>query len=160
MSDRAQRTAFFLSVNTKISLNHHKKMAFFHLFLVFLGKILLFGSFPPKRPHFHIDFPHSVCKSGETRGLLPHFMGKKGSNLSHFQRSFPQKKPRKPLILRGFRGFSTKCSFPIAPLGGCDISAPFRGENRAEFFLFIRVKTDRAKLLGQSKRITPVRARR
>ena len=37
-------------------------------------------------------------------------MGKTGANFSHFPRAFPLKNGRKPLILWGFRRFSTVCS--------------------------------------------------
>ena len=47
---------------------------------------------------------------GEVDPFHPKKVGKKGVNLSHFPRSFPLKNRRKPLILRGFRHFSTVCS--------------------------------------------------
>ena len=66
--------------------------------------------FPPFCPLFHRDFPLLKRKMGEIDPISPQKQGKKGVNLSHFPRSFPLKNRRKPLILWGFRRFSTVCS--------------------------------------------------
>ena len=66
--------------------------------------------FPPFCPLFHRDFPLLKRKKGEVDPISPQKVGKKGVNLSHFPRSFPLKNRRKPLILLGFRRFSTVCS--------------------------------------------------
>lgn len=76
----------------------------------FCGKMPHFMGFPPKCPLFHSDFAPLKWKIGEVAPFRPQKVGKKGLNLSHFPRSFPLKNRRKPLILLGFRRFSTICS--------------------------------------------------
>ncbi len=79
-------------------------------FAVFWGKFAHFMGFPPNRPLFHRNFTPIKRKTVETPPSRTQKVGKRGVNLSHFPRSFPLKNRRKPLILRGFRHFSTVCS--------------------------------------------------
>ena len=94
----------------KNSVKFHSKYTKKSRFPVFWGKVTHFIGFPPFHPLFHIDFPPLKRKTVEVHPFHPQKMGKTVVNLSHFQRSFPQKNRRKPLILRGFRRFSTVCS--------------------------------------------------
>lgn len=94
----------------KNPVKFHVKSAKKSRFATFWGKLAHFMGFPPFCSLFHRSFTHPRWKMGEVTPFYPKKMGKKGVNFSHFQRSFPQKNCRKPLILLGFRRFSTVCS--------------------------------------------------
>ncbi len=111
---RAENHPFFCRKTTAkiygFLIKIHEKCAKKSRFPTFWGKLPHFMGFPPFYPLFHRSFTPLKGKMGEIDPLHPRFLTKKGVKLSHFQRSFPQKNRRKPLILRGFRGFSTVCS--------------------------------------------------
>lgn len=104
------KSPLFYSKKHRIFIKNCTKNAKKSRFATFWGKIGHFMGFPPFCPLFHRSFAHPRWKMGEVPPFCPQKMGKKGVKLSHFQRSFPQKNCRKPLILLGFRRFSTVCS--------------------------------------------------